>query len=134
MVAVNFIWLEAAVLTLVFAITLHSGQSTIRSRNQTPKAAETSRYEDKDGIASEASQKAYSVKVQNIILTLFTTSGFLVALAQAVFATIYGWQAITETWIDFTIWVNLIPVFVQSQNEYDSLILCSRFSCCHKRS
>ena len=110
MAVVNFIWLEALVLTVVFGITLLSARSVTRSRNQTPKAAETSRYEDKDGVASVDSQKAFSVKIQNIVLTLLATAGFLVALAQAVFATFYHWKAFTETWIDFTVWVGLNPV------------------------
>jgi hypothetical protein len=105
MLAVNFVWLEAAVLGLVAGFSLVSTASVLRSRNQDPKTEGAARYEDKDGVASEDSQKAYSVKSQNVILTLLTAAGFVVALAQAVLATIFHWTAITETWIDFTVWV-----------------------------
>lgn len=105
MLAVNFIWLEAAVLGVVFGISLGSAGFVIRSRSQDPKSSEASKYEDKDGVASEDSQKAYSVKLQNVVLTLLTAAGFLVALAQAVLATIFHWIAVTETWIDLTVWV-----------------------------
>jgi hypothetical protein len=105
MLAVNFVWLEAAVLTVIAGLFLISAASVFRSPKQDPKIVDAARYEDKDGVASEESQKAYSVKSQNIILTLLTAAGYLVALAQAVLATIFHWTAITETWIDFTVWV-----------------------------
>jgi hypothetical protein len=114
MLAVNFVWLEASVLAFVAGFSLVSAASVFRSRNRDSKIDGPVRYEDKDGVASEDSQKAYSVKSQKVILTLLTAAGFLVALAQAVLATIFHWIAITETWIDFTVWVGIRPVLLCS--------------------
>lgn len=64
------------------------------------------KYEDDDGIATEASQAAFSVRFQNLFLSIFAIVGTLVSLITAVLATQRQQvQLSTEQWLSFASWV-----------------------------
>jgi hypothetical protein len=62
-------------------------------------------YQDKDGVASEESVKAYSVRRQNVVLVLFTVLGVSVGLIEAVLVTIRYPAATSTSWAAFILWV-----------------------------
>jgi hypothetical protein len=63
-------------------------------------------YEDKDGAATAESQESYSVKLQNIFATIFTTAGFAISLTNAVLATQNEEASTVDGWLQFSLWVS----------------------------
>ena len=80
--------------------TIRQARSDIAEDTATPRL-----YEDKDGVATEKSQAAYSVKIQNALATLFAVAGFGISLAVAVRGTLAGTNVITW-WLHFGVWVS----------------------------
>lgn len=86
----------------------------------------SSRYEDKDGVATEASQAAYSDLVQRLILVLLSTVAVLDTLAFAVYITT-GPVALLrlEQWFQFGTWILILAQAVviyitsSSTEKYD---------------
>lgn len=69
-------------------------------------------YEDEDGAATPESQKAYSIKVQNVLATIVTSAGLGVAVANAVLGTLdaphsLDGSAFEDGWFGVGIWVRL---------------------------
>jgi len=80
--------------------------------NKNVKGSEKELYEDEDGIATVETQKAYSVKAQNVLATTVTGAGFAVAVVHAVMVSSYGgnWGIVfVDGWICVGIWVCFIP-------------------------
>ncbi len=46
-------------------------------------------YEDKDGVATEETEKKFSDKIQKSVILVFSIAGFFVSLVLAVLATFY---------------------------------------------
>ena len=61
-------------------------------------------YEDEDGVATEESQRAYSVKVQNVLASTIAIVGFGVSLAGTIRATVAGSNVISW-WLHCSLWV-----------------------------
>jgi hypothetical protein len=103
------LWFNAAILVTVAGLAIVSVYIAAGSWRQLPKAAsdenEKELYSDEDGIATEETQKSFSVKRQNWILSIVTVAGFAVALVEGVQATIHGWTEMTSIWIEFATWV-----------------------------
>jgi ABC-type uncharacterized transport system permease subunit len=67
-------------------------------------------YEDEDGVATPESQKAYSIKVQNVLATIVTSAGLGIAIADAVLGTLeathsLNGSAFEDGWFGVAIWV-----------------------------
>jgi hypothetical protein len=97
--------LHSIALAIIALLTTTSIVRVLRHRQSlTASKKQTQRYEDKDGVATEESQKAYSVKVQNILATLISVIGLGVSLAGAVRATLTGTNLISG-WLHASLWV-----------------------------
>jgi hypothetical protein len=100
--------LHCVALAIVALFTIISILRTIRQdRLALAIKQQNQRYKDKDGIATEESQKAYSVRTQNILATLISLTGFGVSLAGAVRATVAAEYRVIE-WQCFSLWVCFI--------------------------
>jgi hypothetical protein len=98
---------NAIALAIVVIFTSASAwRSTQQTRSDIPEDAQGPQlYKDKDGVATEQSQAAYSVKIQNGLATLFAVAGFGASLAAAVCGTLTGTNVITW-WLHFGLWVS----------------------------
>jgi len=99
--------LHCAAAAIVFLLTLGSTVQTIlRIIRKPERVPQDKLYEDEDGVASEESQKAYSIKLQNILATFITVAGFGVSLAGAIRATVEvtNEQFVNE-WLQLSLWV-----------------------------
>ena len=66
------------------------------------------RYEDKDGVATEESQDAYSDFLPRLMLILISTTACAVALASAIVTTTRSHLPLSiEQWLQFATWVQL---------------------------
>jgi hypothetical protein len=101
-----FLSLHVCVAALILSITLGATTYNAFSSPSRSESSKTGLYEDKDGVATEETQKAYSVKLQNIFATIFTTAGFAVSLTNAVLATQNEEASTTDGWLQFSLWVS----------------------------
>lgn len=74
------------------------------------KNVEKDLYEDEDGVASPESQRAYSIKIQNVLATIITSAGLGVAIANAVLGSLdtphsLDGNAFEDGWFGVAIWV-----------------------------
>lgn len=66
------------------------------------------RYEDKDGVATEESQEAYSDFLPRLLLILISIVACAVALASAIISTARSHLPLSlEQWLQFATWVSL---------------------------
>lgn len=63
-------------------------------------------YKDKDGEATQESQKKYSIKWQNILATIFGVAGFAIALTNAVLSILQESSTSVEAWLQVGLWVS----------------------------
>jgi hypothetical protein len=96
---------DAAAVGLAVVLAALSLRVSILSRKQKASHGEPKGYHDKDGVASEESLEAYSVRRQNTVLVLLTVLGTSVALVEAILVTIRYPTAITASWAAFILWV-----------------------------
>ena len=99
---------DAAAVGLAVVLAAISLRVSVLSRKERSSSGEQKGYRDKDGVASDDSLKAYSVRRQNIVLILLTVLGISVTLTEAILVTIRYPTATTESWAAFFLWVNLI--------------------------
>lgn len=104
-------------LAVVAVLVIISASRIIRlSRSDISKNGQSSElYEDEDGVATEESQKAYSVRIQNILATAIAVAGLGVSLAGAIRATLAGTNVITW-WFHFAIWVSFSLMLVSRRD------------------
>ncbi|KAE9991311.1 hypothetical protein EG327_000152 [Venturia inaequalis] len=79
-------------------------------------------YEDEDGVASPESQRAYSIKVQNVLATIITSAGLGVAITNAVLGSLdtphsLDGSAFEDGWFGVAIWFMLALLRVQVLRE-----------------
>jgi len=98
--------LEVAVLIVVVILLGFSLRASLQSRSSRPKT-EQKLYQDEDGTATEETQKAYSVRIQNILLIIISVAGFSASFVEAIFGTVQAWSFLTTIWVDFAVWVGL---------------------------
>ena len=96
---------DAAGFACAVVLAAISARVSFLSRKRRASQGESNIYQDKDGVATEESLKAYSVRRQNILLILFTLLGISVGLIEAVFVTLRYPAAACESWAAFIIWV-----------------------------
>jgi hypothetical protein len=102
----RFSWqLDAATLACAVVLAAFSIRVSVLSRKQRASSGESKLYQDKDGVATEESQKAYSVRWQNIALIVFTFLGISVALVEAVLVTLRYPAIVCDSWAAFIHWV-----------------------------
>lgn len=99
--------ITAAVLFLTLVATALFSPSFWSKKKKDVKAE---LYEDEDGVATPESQKAYSIKVQNVLGTIVTTAGLGVAITNAVLGTLdaphsLDGTALEDGWFGVGIWV-----------------------------
>jgi hypothetical protein len=101
------LWFNAAILVVVAGVAAVSVYTAVDSWKELSKGPieKNELYSDEDGTATEETQKKFSVKWQNWILSIVTVAGFAVALVEGVAATIHGWKDMTSIWIEFGTWV-----------------------------
>jgi hypothetical protein len=96
---------DIASFALAIVLATFSVRVSFLSRKRRASHVEPKIYQDKDGVASEESVKAYSVRTQNILLILFTVLGVSVALVEAILITIRDPANTSEAWAGFILWV-----------------------------
>ncbi|KIW72199.1 hypothetical protein PV04_00411 [Phialophora macrospora] len=97
-----------ACLTIVAVLsTPAAGQLITRLRGRKKQYAQLSeRYEDKDGVATEESEQAYSDLIPRLILILISTVACAVALATAILTTTRSYLPLSlEQWLQFATWL-----------------------------
>jgi hypothetical protein len=92
---------------LVFSLG-SSLRESLRSRQPRPNADQPKLYEDEDGVASEKTQNAFSVRVQNILLIVVAAATFSIALAELVLAFIHSWAFLNSICVGFASWVSKV--------------------------
>jgi hypothetical protein len=97
--------LEVAGLVIASLLLIISIQTHILSRTSDPGTEEPALYQDEDGEASEDTQKAYTVRLQNFLLVPTSVAGFSIALAEAVIGQLHSWSVLQVIWMDFALWV-----------------------------
>jgi hypothetical protein len=101
--------LHIVVTAFILGITIIASSYVLHGlRLRAPKSVQSRLYEDEDGIASEESQKAYSTKFQNTVALVITTSGFAIALSNAILVTIRQDHSLgfPDVWLRFGLWVS----------------------------
>lgn len=95
-----------SIVVLLLSIpSLYATASHLLGRRKIPSKSGT--YEDKDGVATEESVKAYSAKIPKTLLTIFTTAGFLISIASAVLGTLKNNDGmLIENWLNTAQWVS----------------------------
>jgi hypothetical protein len=102
---------------LVFSLG-YSLRESLRSRRRRPNADQPKLYQDEDGVASEETQKAFSVRYQNFLLVVVTAATFSISLAELVLAFIHSWAFLKPTCIAFACSVR--TVFVNFFMSHDN--------------
>jgi len=95
----------SVLIILVFSLG-SSLRKSLHSRQPRPNADQVKVYEDEDGKASEESQKAFSVRIQNIFLVAVSTAAFTVNLTELVLGLIHKWAFVTSLGNELAIWVS----------------------------
>ena len=90
---------------------------------------ETSKlYEDKDGIATEETQKGYSAAVPKYIALLCSLLGFSASVCIAVYSTVHPTLDLyLEHWLSFGIWVRFCTTMPLLFLQINTLVV---MSCC----
>jgi hypothetical protein len=101
-----FLSLHIATAALILFLTIGACCYNFFSIAPRSASSKSELYEDKDGVATVESQKLYSVKLQNIFATFFTTAGFAVSLTNAVLATLNEEASTIDGWLQFSLWVS----------------------------
>src|SRR5436189_4793715 len=66
-------------------------------------------YEDRDGVATEETEKKFSDKVQKVVIAAFSVAGFFVSVALSVSATLKpDLSPVLDQWIQAGVWVCLL--------------------------
>lgn len=102
---------DVAGLALAVVLAAFSLWVSFLSRKRTASNRESRVYQDKDGVASEESQKAYSVHLQNTLLILITFLGISVGLVEAILVTISQPADTCAAWTAFVFWVSRIAPY-----------------------
>jgi hypothetical protein len=119
-----FLSLHVVVAALILSLALGATTYNLYSRSPQSEFSKTGLYEDKDGVATLETQKAYSVKVQNVFATIFTAAGFAVSLTNAVLATLNEEASTIDGWLQFSLWVGVEIV------RHERNILAVQQECC----
>jgi hypothetical protein len=102
-----FLSLHIGIAVLVFALTAGAFLYNLLEARPQKGPKKDGLYEDKDGRATEETQKAYSVKLQNGFATAFAAVGFGIGLANAVVVTVKdGESSSIDGWLQFLPWVS----------------------------
>ncbi|KIW07421.1 uncharacterized protein PV09_02262 [Verruconis gallopava] len=81
-------------------------------------------YHDKDGIATEETQNAYSIKLQNVLATFLSLAGFGLSLAAAVRGTVAD-ENLISVWLHFGLWVLVLVQHLLVLNEHQPVLVYS---------
>ncbi|MCJ1310468.1 hypothetical protein MMC25_004132 [Agyrium rufum] len=116
-----YLGLSGAVTGIIALLTIDTLQRFLRTLlNAKSRSAGKTLYEDEDGVATEDSQKAYSVLVSYCLVFVTTVAAFLGTLYCAVVSTTRGYNGDTKasqdlislvTWLNFT---NMAMISVQT--------------------
>jgi hypothetical protein len=101
-----FLSLHITVAVLILSLTVGATAYNFFTSTPRSESTKTGLYEDRDGVATAETQKAYSVKLQNNFATLFTAAGFAVSLTNAVLATLNEEASTIDGWLQFSLWVS----------------------------
>lgn len=76
-------------------------------------------YKDKDGVATQESMAAFSAKTPKIVLTIFSSAGFGIAVALAVLTTVSRVDnlSLVQHWLNVAQWVNFICLSRENTRE-----------------
>jgi hypothetical protein len=98
-------YVNAAAVGLALLLAAFSLRISFLSRRRKTPQGEAAVYQDQDGVASEDSLKAYSIRGQNIALLLFTLLGLSASLFEAILVTIRHPAGTSASWAAFGLWV-----------------------------
>ncbi|KAF2664412.1 ATP-dependent bile acid permease [Microthyrium microscopicum] len=107
------LWLDAAIVGVIVCLAAFAVRTAVQSSRDHPKAAGSNeKYQDADGIATEESQKQFSIGWQNIFLSIFALAGFVVSIAAVVLCSVQKWKYEKFVWMHGVVWILILAISV----------------------